>query len=156
MLTHIQIASAKPSAKPYNLSDSQGLYLSVQSNGSKLWRMSYRYLGKQKTLHVGPWPDVGLAEARTRRDEARKKIAAGLDPVQEKRREHIAAEVAADNTFKTIAEEWVAKSEREGRAPVTLDKIRWLLSTDREFANYANFTPRGPRRPAQAGGNWTV
>jgi len=56
MLTHIQIASAKPSTKPYNLADSQDLYLSVQSNGSKLWRMSYRYLGKQKTFHIGPWP----------------------------------------------------------------------------------------------------
>ena len=50
MLTHIQIASAKPSAKPFNLSDSQGLFLTVQPNGSKLWRLSYRYLGRQKTL----------------------------------------------------------------------------------------------------------
>ena len=63
MLTHIQIASAKPSAKPFNLSDSQGLFLTVQPNVSKLWRLSYRYLGRQKTLHLGPWPDVSLTDA---------------------------------------------------------------------------------------------
>ena len=67
MLTHIQIASAKPSAKPCNLSDAQGLHLTVQPNGSKLWRLSYRYLGRQKTFPIGPWPDVSLADALTLR-----------------------------------------------------------------------------------------
>ena len=127
MLTHIQIASAKSSAKPFNLSDSQGLHLTVQPNGSKLWRLSYRYLGRQKTFHIGPWPDVSLADARARRDEARRQIAAGLDPAQEKKRARAAAEIAAANTFKNVAEEWFAKCEREGRARITLDKIRWLL-----------------------------
>lgn len=127
MLTHIQIASAKSSAKPFNLSDSQGLHLTVQPNGSKLWRLSYRYLGRQKTFHIGPWPDVSLADARARRDEARRQIAAGLDPAQEKKRARAAAEIAAANTFKSVAEEWFAKCEREGRARITLDKIRWLL-----------------------------
>jgi len=127
MLTHIQIASAKPSAKPFNLSDSQGLFLTVQPNGSKLWRLSYRYLGRQKTLHLGPWPDVSLADARVRRDEARKQIAAGLDPAQEKKRARVTEKIAAANTFKDVAEEWVAKCEREERAAITLDKIRWLL-----------------------------
>lgn len=127
MLTHIQIASAKPSAKPFNLPDSQGLYLTVKPNGSKLWRLSYRYLGRQKTFHIGPWPDVSLADARMRRDEARKQIAAGLDPALEKKRARVSARIAAANTFKDVAEEWVAKCEREERAAITLDKIRWLL-----------------------------
>jgi len=127
MLTHIQIVSAKPSAKPFNLSDSQGLFLTVQPNGSKLWRLSYRYLGRQKTLHLGPWPDVSLADARVRRDAARKQIAAGLDPAQEKKRARVTEKIAAANTFKDVAEEWVAKCEREERAAITLDKIRWLL-----------------------------
>ena len=127
MLTHIQIASAKPSAKPFNLSDSQGLFLTVQPNGSKLWRLSYRYLGRQKTLLLGPWPEVTLADARVRRDEARKQIAAGLDPAQEKKRARVTEKIAAANTFKDVAEEWVAKCEREERAAITLDKIRWLL-----------------------------
>ena len=56
MLTQLQITAAKPKAKPYNLSDGQGLVLAIQTTGSKLWR--FRYLGKQKTLHIGPWPEI--------------------------------------------------------------------------------------------------
>ncbi|WP_335339765.1 MULTISPECIES: tyrosine-type recombinase/integrase [unclassified Sphingobium] len=126
-LNHIQITNAKPKDKAYKAADSDGLYLVVQTNGTKLWRMNYRHLGRQKTLYFGAWPEVGIAMARQRRDKAREQIAAGLDPTAEKRVENLARKVAADNAFKTIAEEWVAKNEREGRAPITLDKIRWLL-----------------------------
>ncbi|MBO9576583.1 MAG: tyrosine-type recombinase/integrase [Sphingobium sp.] len=128
MLTHIQIASAKPAEKPFKLHDDKGLHLLVRPNGSKLWRMRYRFLDKQKELHIGPWPQVGIAEARTRRDEARARIAAGTDPAVEKKRARIAAKFAAANTFKEVAEEWLLKCEREGLASVTLDKIRWLLA----------------------------
>lgn len=127
MLSHLRITAAKPAAKPFNLSDGQGLFLTVQPNGSKLWKLNFRHLGKQKTLHLGRWPDVGLADARERRDEARRQIAAGLDPVAERKRARIAATVAAANTFRDVAEEWVQKCEREGRAEITLSKIRWLL-----------------------------
>lgn len=127
-LTHLQIANAKPATKPYKLPDSSGLHLAVQPSGAKLWRMNYRYLGRQKTLHFGAWPAVGIAAAREQRDEARKQIAAGLDPAAEKWVATLARKIAADDTFKTIAEEWVTKNEREGRAPVTLEKIRWLLA----------------------------
>ena len=126
-LNHIQITNAKPRDKAYKLADSDGLYLFIQPNGAKLWRMNYRHLGRQKTLYFGAWPEVGVAAARQLRDKAREQIAAGLDPAAEKRIDTRARKVAADNTFKTIAEEWVAKNEREGRAPITLDKIRWLL-----------------------------
>lgn len=127
MLSHLKISAAKPAAKAFNLSDGQGLFLTVQPNGSKLWKMSFRHLDRQKTLHFGLWPDVGLADARSRRDEARRLIAAGLDPSVEKKRARVAAKVAASNTFKDVAEEWVQKCEREGRAEITLSKIRWLL-----------------------------
>ena len=126
-LNHIQITNAKPRDKAFKLADSEGLFLFVQPNGTKLWRMNYRHLGRQKTLYFGAWPEIGIAAARQLRDKAREQIAAGLDPAAEKRIETLARKVAADNTFKTIAEEWVAKNEREGRAPITLDKIRWLL-----------------------------
>ncbi|HWI85393.1 MAG TPA: integrase arm-type DNA-binding domain-containing protein [Sphingomonas sp.] len=126
-LNLIQITNAKPRDKAYKLADSDGLYLFIQPNGAKLWRMNYRHLGRQKTLYFGAWPEVGIAAARQQRDKAREQIAAGLDPAAVKRIETLARKVAADNTFKTIAEEWVAKNEREGRAPITLDKIRWLL-----------------------------
>jgi integrase len=128
MLTYIQINAAKPRAKAYNLSDSQNLYLVIQPNGSKLWRFNYRFLDKQKKLHLGGWPTVSLAEARVRRDEAKKKIAEGIDPALEKKRARIAAKYAAANTFEAVAKEWLVKCERDGLAPVTVDKIRWLLT----------------------------
>lgn len=99
----------------------------IQPNGSKLWRFKYRFLDKQKTLHLGGWPHVSLADARVRRDEA-KKIADGIDPALEKKRARIAAKYAAANTFEAVAEEWLIKCERDGLAPVTVDKIRWLLA----------------------------
>lgn len=127
MLTYIQINAAKPGAKARSLSDSQGLYLVVQPNGSKLWRFRYRFLDRQKTLHLGGWPQISLAEARTRRDEAKKQVANGFDPALEKKRARIAAKFAAANTFEAVAQEWLVKCERDGLAPVTIEKIRWLL-----------------------------
>lgn len=126
-LTHIQISNAKPKAKPYKMADADALYLVVTPRGAKVWRMNYRYLDRQKTLYFGSWPDIGIASARELRDAARKKLLAGLDPAAEKKVERITQKIAQDNTFKTIAEEWLAKMEREERAPVTLRKIRWLL-----------------------------
>jgi len=128
MLTYIQINAAKPRTKPWSLSDSQGLYLVIQPNGSKLWRFKYRFLDKQKNLHLGGWPTISLADARVRRDEAKKKIAEGIDPALEKKRARIAAKYAAANTFEAVAAEWLVKCERDGLAPVTVDKIRWLLA----------------------------
>jgi hypothetical protein len=128
MLTYIHINAAKPRAKAWNLSDSQGLYLVIQPNGSKLWRFNYRFLDKQKKLHLGGWPTISLADARVRRDEAKKKIAEGIDPALEKKRARIAAKYAAANTFEAVAAEWLVKCERDGLAPVTIDKIRWLLA----------------------------
>ena len=127
MLTQFQINSSKPKATPYALSDGQGLVLAIQTTGSKLWRFRYRYGGRQKTLHLGPWPTTSLADAREKCREAKKAIAAGLDPALEKKRAKVAAQFAVATSFKEVANEWVAKCEREGRAEVTLDKIRWLL-----------------------------
>src|SRR3546814_3447014 len=87
--------------------------------------MNYRFLGKQKTLHLGKWPAVGLAAARAKRDEAREQIAAGMDPAIEKKRARIAARHAAATTFELVAKEWLVKCERDGLALVTIDKIRW-------------------------------
>lgn len=118
MLTHIQITSAKPAAKPYNLSDSQGLHLSVRPNGSKLWRMDFRHLGTQKTLHIGPWPEISLAEARVRRDDARKALAAGLDPVLEKKRAQVTAKFATATSFKEVAQEgWPSVNAKAAPKP---------------------------------------
>ena len=126
-LTHIQISNAKPKEKAYKMADADALYLVVRPSGAKVWRMNYRYLDRQKTLYFGSWPDVGIASARELRDEARKKLVAGLDPAAEKKVARITQKIAQDNTFKAIAEEWLVKIEREERAPVTLRKVRWLL-----------------------------
>src|SRR3546814_12521772 len=74
-----------------------------------LWRCKYRYLDKQKTLHLGGWPTISLADARIRRDEAKKLVAAGIDPALEKKRARIAAKYAAANTFEEVAKEWPAR-----------------------------------------------
>ncbi|MEV5023007.1 tyrosine-type recombinase/integrase [Sphingobium sp. LMA1-1-1.1] len=122
------VTSARPREREYKLTDGAGLYLLVKPNGRKLWRLNYAYLGKQRTLSFGAWPDVGLADARERRDQARKLIAAGLDPSHEAKLAEARAMLSEENSFKLVAEEWVAKQEREGMSEVTLSKIRWLLA----------------------------
>ncbi|AFR15366.1 unnamed protein product [Burkholderia pseudomallei] len=99
--------NAKPAAKPYKLTDGGGMYLLVQPNGAKYWRMAYRLHGKQKLLAIGVYPAVGLATARERRDDARKKVAAGIDPSAAKRVEKRVARLAASNTFEAVAHGWM-------------------------------------------------
>ena len=121
------VASAKPRDKDYKLSDGGGLYLLVRTTGAKLWRLNYRHLGKYRTLAFGTYPEVGLADARNKRDEARRQIAAGLDPTHEQKVALAKAQVAQNDTFKAVALEWIEKQEREQMAEITLSKIRWLL-----------------------------
>jgi integrase len=124
----INVSNAKAQSRDYKLADGEGLYLLVRTNGRKSWRMNYRMAGSQKTLSFGNWPEVSLSDARERRNEARKLIARGVDPNEQEKRNRAAERLAAANTFKAVAEEWVAKNVREGLAQVTLDKIRWLLA----------------------------
>lgn len=132
-LTAVAIKNAKGRAKAYKLTDCDGLFLYVTPNGGRYWRMNYRHLGKQKTLAFGVYPYTGLAEARDQRDAARKVLARGDDPAEQIKLEKIAAEVAASNSFKAVADEWLVKVEREGRSGVTMKKLRWLL----DFINEA-------------------
>jgi hypothetical protein len=127
-LSDIAIRAAKPGPKPIKLSDERGLFLLVQPSGGKLWRLKYRIAGKEKKLSLGRYPDVALKEARERCTEARKLIASGIDPSEQKRTERLDATLRAETTFKAVAEEYIEKSDREGRAAVTIGKARWLLS----------------------------
>ena len=115
-LSVVAIRAAKGRDKPYKLTDSDGLFLLVTPAGGRYWRMNYRYLGKQKTLAFGVWPDTGLAEAREQRDAARKVLAKGDDPSAKVKLDRIAATVAAANIFKAVAEEWIAKCDDEKAA----------------------------------------
>jgi len=126
-LTDVQLRNAKKSEKPYKLPDGKGLYLYVSTAGGKSWRLDYAYFGKRKTLTLGAYPAIGLAEARSRRDEAKKKLSEGLDPSLAKKREQLAAKAAAGNTFGLIADEFIAKLRRDKRAEPTIDKNTWML-----------------------------
>lgn len=127
-LTDVAIRSAKPGAKPIKLADGRGLFLLLQPSGGKLWRLKYRVAGKEKKLSLGRYPDVALKEARERCAEARKLIADGVDPSEKRRLDGLEASIKAANTFKAVADEFIAKIEVEGRAAVTVGKARWLLS----------------------------
>ena len=102
-LKELQIRNIRPTDKVTQCTDDRGLYLEVHPNGSKLWRYKYRYMGKQKRLALGRYPDVGLAEARMRRDDARRQLEAGTDPLAERKHEKLVAVFKAANTFGEIA-----------------------------------------------------
>ena len=127
-LTVTEIKALKASEKSYRKSDGKGLYIEVPTSGSKLWRWKYRFGGKEKRLALGSWPDISLAKARELRDEARRKIAEGIDPSLERRKEKAIAKLGASNTFTAIAEEYIdTKMVKEDRAESTLKKARWFL-----------------------------
>lgn len=127
-LTDLKIKSAKHGTKPIKLSDERGLFLLLQPSGGKLWRLKYRMLGKEKKLSLGVYPDVSLKEARKRRNEARTLLANGVDPSNAKKEQEQSAKLDAANTFAAIAEEYIQKISREGKAAVTIRKTQWLLS----------------------------
>lgn len=108
-LSDVAIRKAKPTEKVQRLFDGFGLYLEVTPAGSKLWRQKYRFAGKEKRLAHGSYPTVTLAEARERRDEARKLLSKGLDPADHRRAARAAAEERAGNSFEVIAREWLDK-----------------------------------------------
>ncbi|STW54112.1 integrase [Klebsiella pneumoniae] len=105
-LTARQVDTSRPKDKPYKLSDGGGLYLLVNPNGSRYWRLKYRIAGKEKLLALGVYPDITLAVARQKRADAKKVLAAGGDPGQEKQEEKQAKEQAVANSFERLAMEW--------------------------------------------------
>ena len=108
-LTDIAIRTAKPLEKPIKLSDGGGLYLLLNPNGSRWWRLDYRYGGKRKTISMGIYPVVGLKDARTRRDDARKLLAFDVDPGENRKAVKAAKFERATNSFEAITREWFAK-----------------------------------------------
>jgi len=127
-LTDTSVRNSKPKDRPYKLADGQGLHLLVNPNGSRLWRLKYRVAGKEKLLSIGAYPTVSIKMARDARDKARELLATGCDPSQVKKQEKRAEEAATRDTFRAIADEYLAKLRREGRAEATLTKLEWLLA----------------------------
>ena len=114
MLTEVTVKNAKPRAKRYKLADAHGLYLEVMPSGSRSWRWKYRFGGAEKRLTFGPWPLLGLKEARERRDDARRLLLQGIDPGMVRREAR--AQVRYGETFEAIARSW-HESKLPGLSP---------------------------------------
>lgn len=123
-LSDVKCRNARPGPKLRKLSDGGGLQLWVQPTGSRLWRLAYRFDGKQKLLALGSYPLLSLAEARQARDEAKRLLMKGIDPVREKQEKN----ADTRDSFRVIADEFIAKLKKEGRAERTITKNKWLLS----------------------------
>ncbi len=108
-LSDTAVRKAKPEEKPYKLADGGGMYLEVMPNGSKYWRLKYRFEGKEKRLALGVYPAITLADARGRRDEARKQLAHEIDPGAAKLAKKAAKLELAANSFEIIGREWFVK-----------------------------------------------
>jgi integrase len=124
MLTETAVRAARPTQKPAKLFDGGGLYLLVNPQGSRLWRLKYRIHGKEKLLAIGAYPDVSLKRAREKRDEARRLLADGIDPSAARKAEKI----ADANTFEAIAREWLELQQKKLSAS-TYDKALWVFET---------------------------
>jgi integrase len=105
-MTDKSASSAKPQEKPYKLFDGEGLYLLVQPDGAKYWRLKYRFAGKEKLLALGVYPTVPLSQARKERGIAKVALADGRDPSAQRQAEKRDQKISADNTLRAIAEEW--------------------------------------------------
>lgn len=108
-LSDTSIRNAKSPEKPIKLADGGGLYLLLKPGGAKWWRLDYRFAGKRKTLSMGVYPDVGLKAARDKRDEAKRLLADGIDPGEERKIQKAARTERAENSFEVVAREWFAK-----------------------------------------------
>lgn len=127
-LSDATIRAAKPSKqKTIKLSDGGGLQLWIQPTGSRLWNLAYRFDGRQKKLALGPYPTIGLKTARALREEAKQLLVAGIDPGQQRKVDKANKAALQANTFDAVADDLIAKKEREGRTKATLGKKRWIL-----------------------------
>jgi len=128
-LTDIAIRKAKPTDSPVRMFDGGGLYIEIVPSGGKWWRLKYRYAGKEKRLSLGTFPDTGLKAAREARDNARKQLAAGVDPSADRKAEKESARVAALSTLERAARAWLAHRSKAWKSG-TLAMITASLEND--------------------------
>jgi integrase len=122
-LTNTQVSKSKPLKKPYKLTDGGGMYLLISPTGSKYWRLKYRLHGKEKTFAIGVFPKVSLAEAREKRDTAKRVIEAGNDPVQKRSLEKQKKVIDSENTFEVIALEWYEQQRERWKQHHAVDVL---------------------------------
>src|SRR5258708_5672429 len=128
-LTDAKCRNAKGKINRHKLSDGGGLHLLVNADGAKYWRLAYRWHGKQRTLALGIYPAVGLMEARAARDDAKRSLAANIDPSMVKRERKRAAKIATGNTFEAVAREW-HENWKAARTPYYAGQILRRLEAD--------------------------
>ena len=128
-LTATSVKQAKPRDKQYKMADGGGMYLLVTTSGSRYWRYNYRFAGKRKTLSIGVYPDVSLADARKLHQEAREKLAKGIDPGEVKKVEKLTRHLAAAESFEAIGREWFAQN-MEGKSKSYIDRTLRILEKD--------------------------
>ena len=104
-----QVSNAKAKLKPVTLFDGGGLFLLVTTTGGKLWRFKYRFDGKERLMSFGSYPEISLSDARLKREEARKQVANGIDPCEDRKAQKAAKGAQDANSFELIAREWPAK-----------------------------------------------
>jgi Arm domain-containing DNA-binding protein/integrase-like protein len=126
MLTDTKLRALRPKERAYRVADSAGLCIEVTPAGSKLWRYRFRHNGKASMLAVGPYPETSLADARKARDEARAKLRAGVSPVDARKRARRVAMMAAGNTLRAIANEWLEKQKHTWTVHHAADVLRSL------------------------------
>jgi integrase len=125
-LTDTAIRVVKPAAKPFKLADERSLYLLITPAGGKLWRMDYRFEDKRKTLALGSYPDVNLKQARDRRDEARRQLADGIDPMSKRQEAKATRRAESINNFEAVAREWYKKQCSRWSKSHSTDVLRRL------------------------------
>jgi integrase len=128
-LTELAIKNRKPSDKPVKMPDERGLFLLVHPNGSKYWRLRYSFEGRERLLALGVYPDISLAEARERRDQARRHVANGVDPGVLKQVSKRATRISSENSFEAITREWYVKHSKNW-VPSHGDRIIKRLERD--------------------------
>jgi integrase len=125
-LTHTRIRNAKPTEKPYKIADGGGLYIEIKPTGSKLWRLRYRLAGKENVFAVGDYRIMGLAEARAKRDEAKKLVKDGVHPSHYRKLERIKQAHEHANTFEAVAREWLNRNAKHWTAKTAQQRRRTL------------------------------
>ena len=133
-LSDIQVRNLKPREKAYKVSDFEGLFVLVKTNGSKLWQFKYRMDGKERLLSIGVYPEVSLAQARKAKEGARSSVAEGIDPSEAKQEEKRLRLEAKGQTFEKIGAAFLAKQRKEGKSVATLSKTEYHLKlANRDF-----------------------
>ena len=124
MLTESKVKSAKPQEKVYKLGDGRGLHLLVHPNGGKYWQVRYRFVGKEKTASLGPYPEVSLAEARDGRETVRKQIRNGIDPLELRKAQKKSRLAKTEHTFEKVALSWFALWKKGKESETVAYKLR--------------------------------